>query len=216
MKKVLVIAAHPDDELLGCGGTIKKHTNQGDEVTSVIVCEGESLRYHRTVGQSEAMKQAANLLGLKEVKLIGYPDQKLDTMSLTDIIKPLEAISEQIKPDIVYCQFGGDINLDHQLVFQAANVTFRPVNTWVKEFYAFYTVSSTEWAFPQSFFPDTWIDISATLNEKLQAFQCYTSEVRNYPHPRSVEALKNVAMFYGNQCCMKAAEPFVTIRRVVR
>lgn len=216
MKRVLVVATHPDDELLGCGGTIRRHADNGDEVTTVVLCEGESIRYGRTVGQSTAMKEAADVLGVKRVKSFDFPDQRLDTMTLTDIIAPLENISEQVMPNIVYCQYGGDINLDHKLLFEAANVAFRPIDSWIEEFYAFYTVSSTEWAFPRTFVPDTWINISDTLDAKLKAFQCYTSEIRAYPHPRSIKALENMANFYGNQCCMKAAEPFVTIRRTIR
>lgn len=210
------MAAHPDDELLGVGGTIAKHAKNGDEVHAIIACEGESLRYGRDVGQESAIKEAAEILGIKEIKQIGFPDQRLDTFTLTDIIKPLEIISEDVKPNIVYCQYGGDINLDHKLLFEAANVAFRPIDPWIEEVYAFYTASSTEWAFPRTFAPDTWIDISQTIDIKLDAFKCYKSEIREYPHPRSIQALKNMAMYYGNQCCMEAAEPFMTIRRVKR
>lgn len=216
MKKVLVVAAHPDDELLGVGGTIAKHTKNADEVYVVIMCEGESLRYKGDVGQSDAIRNATNVLGVKEVFHIKFPDQRLDTFTLTDIITPLEEISEKIKPNIVYCQFGGDINMDHQLLFQAANVAFRPLDLWIEDVYAFYTVSSTEWGYPRSFVPDTWIDISDTLETKIKAFECYRSEVREYPHPRSSDALRFAAHFWGNQCAMDAAEAFVTIRRVKR
>ena len=118
MKKILVVAAHPDDELLGAGGTLARHAAAGDEVYSVIMCEGESLRYKHDVGQSDAIKNAAKVLGVKKTFHIQMPDQRLDTYTLTDIISPLEKISEEIKPNIVYCQFGGDINMDHQLLFR--------------------------------------------------------------------------------------------------
>lgn len=216
MNRVLVVAAHPDDELLGVGGTIVRHTNNGDEVYVAIMCEGESLRYKCDVGQSDAIKNAADILGVKEVFHIKLADQRLDTFTLTDIISPLEEISENVKPNIVYCQFGGDANMDHQLLFQAANVAFRPLDPWIEEVYAFYTVSSTEWGYPRTFTPDTWIDISDTLDTKIKAFECYHSEVREYPHPRSSDALRYAAHFWGNQCAMNAAEAFVTIRRVKR
>lgn len=216
MKKVLVVAAHPDDELLGVGGTVAKHAAVGDEVYSVIMCEGESLRYRRDVGQTDSIRRAADILGVKKVFHVKLPDQRLDTYTLTDIIAPLEEISEEIKPNTIYCQFGGDINMDHQLLFQAANVAFRPLDPWIEEFYAFYTASSTEWAFPRTFSPDTWIEITGTLEKKIKAFECYHSELRKYPHPRSTEALKYMAHFYGNQCAMDAAEAFMTVRRVCR
>lgn len=216
MKRVLIIAAHPDDELLGVGGTAARHALNGDEVYSLIMCEGESLRYHTDVGQLDAIQAAANVLGVKKTFHIKLPDQRLDTYTLTKIITPLEQVSDEVKPNIIYCQYGSDINMDHQLLFQAANVAFRPLDAWVEDFYAFYTVSSTEWSFPRTFQPDTWIDISDTLEKKIVAFEKYHSEVRTYPHPRSSDALRYAAHFFGNQCVMDAAEAFMTIRRVKR
>ena len=215
-KKVLVVAAHPDDELLGIGGIVCKHTQNGDRVRSVIMCEGESLRYGHEVGQQTAMQDAAAVMGVEQVYHLGFPDQKLDTFTLCDIITPLERISEEFKPDIVYCQSMSDANRDHKILFEAANVAFRPTSEWIKEFYCFYTVSSTEWGYPRSFVPDTWIDISDVLETKINAFEKYTSEVRNYPHPRSSESLRYQAHFWGNQCCMDAAEVLMTVRRLKR
>lgn len=214
---VLVIAAHPDDELLGCGGTIALHSQSGDDVTSVIVCEGESLRYgDNGVGQGEHIKQAAKVLGVKDVHTLGFLDQKLDTITLTEIITPLEKIIQNTKPNIVYCQYGGDINRDHELLFKAILVATRPTENYIEAIYAFDTASSTEWAYPRSFIPDTWVDITKTLEQKLTAMNCYKSELREYPHPRSLEALKNKAKAWGNQCCLDSAEVFMTIRRVYR
>lgn len=216
MNKVLVVAAHPDDELLGIGGIVKKHTNSGDVVRSIIMCEGESLRYKADVGQSAAANEAAEVLGVEKVYTLGYPDQKLDTFTLTELITPLEQISEEFRPDIVYCQSACDANRDHKILFEAASIAFRPTSEWIQEFYGFYTASSTEWGFPRSFIPDTWIDISDVLEEKIRAFEKYHSEVRKYPHPRSSDALRYQAHFWGNQCCMDAAEVLMTIRRVSR
>jgi len=216
MANVLVVAAHPDDELLGVGGTVARHALAGDAVSAVIACESESLRYGRDVGQGDSMRRAAEVLGVREVVSLNFPDQRLDTLPLTEIIAPLEALSERVKPRIVYCQFGGDINRDHHLLFEAANVAFRPLDPWIETLYAFYTASSTEWAYPRTFQPDTWVDIGATLEKKLEAFACYTNEIRPYPHPRSAEALRHAARFWGNQCCMDAAEVFMTVRRVDR
>ena len=192
MKNVLVVAAHPDDELLGVGGVIARHSAHGDHVRTVIMCEGESLRYGRDVGQEQAIQKAADILGVEKAEHLEF------------------------QPNIIYCQFGGDINRDHQILFEAANVAFRPMDNWIEEFYTFYTPSSTEWAFPRTFEPNVWIDISQTLEKKLAAFSCYESEVRAYPHPRSVEALRNIACFWGNQCCMEAAEAFMTVRKMIR
>jgi LmbE family N-acetylglucosaminyl deacetylase len=216
-KPILVIATHPDDEVLGCGGTIALHTRAGHAVTTVIVCEGESLRYGKGgVGQSAHVWCAAEKLGVKDVRLLGFPDQRLDTLTLTDIISPIEQIVREIQPHIVYCQYGGDINLDHQLVSKAVLVATRPTERSLATIYSFDTASSTEWAYPRTFVPDTWVDISTTLQAKLAAMSCYKSELRDYPHPRSLEALQYKARAWGNQSCLDAAEVFMTIRKVCR
>lgn len=216
MNKVLIVAAHPDDELLGIGGIVKKHTQNGDIVRSVIVCEGESLRYGENVGQSTAIEEAAQILGVERVYRLNFPDQKLDTYTLTEIIKPLEEISEEFRPNIIYCQSGTDANRDHKILFEAANVAFRPTSEWVEAFYCFYTASSTEWGYPRCFVPDTWVDITDVLDDKIKAFERYHSEVRDYPHPRSSDSLKHQAHFWGNQCCMDASEVLMTIRRLIK
>lgn len=216
MNKILVVAAHPDDEILGIGGTVLKHTKRGDEVRNIIMCEGESFRYGRDVGQNLAIQEASKLLGVSKVYQLQYPDEKLDTYTLTELIKPLEQVSEEFKPDIIYCQSGYDANQDHKILFQAANIALRPTSEWIRNFYCFYTASSTEWGVPRKFVPDTWIDVSSVLEEKIEAFEKYDSEIRQYPHPRSSDALRHQAHFWGNQCCMDAAEVLMTIRRVER
>lgn len=216
MNKILVVAAHPDDELLGVGGIVARHTAAGDEVRSVIMCEGESLRYHGDVGQNKAIAEAAKILGVSKVYTLGYPDQKLDTYTLTELITPLEKISEEYRPNIIYCQSACDANRDHKILFEAAMIAFRPNSEWIEEFYGFYTASSTEWGYPRNFVPDTWIDITAVLDQKIAAFEAYESEKRAYPHPRSSEALRHQSHFWGNQCCMDAAEVLMTVRRIKR
>jgi LmbE family N-acetylglucosaminyl deacetylase len=216
-KRVLILAAHPDDELLGCGGTIALHTERGDSVTAVIACEGESLRYGRGAhGMSQHTLEACRTLGVTDVRQLEFPDQGLDKFTLPAIISPLEQIVREVRPQIVYCQHGGDINRDHELLFKALLVATRPTEPSIEGVYAFDTASSTEWAYPNSFTPDTWIDISRTLETKLQAMACYPTEVREYPHPRSLEALRFRAKAWGNRCCLDAAEVFMTVRRVMR
>jgi LmbE family N-acetylglucosaminyl deacetylase len=216
-KRVLVVAAHPDDEVLGCGGTLALHARAGDYVVAVIACEGESLRYGpEGVGQRENTLEATHKLGIKDVKLLGFPDQQLDRLTLTEVITPLEKIIRELRPNIIYCHHGNDLNRDHQLLIQALLVASRPTEQYIEAIYAFDTASSTEWAFPRTFVPDTWVDISATVQMKLEAMACYRSEVREYPHPRSLEGLSNRAKAWGNQCCLSAAEVFMTVRRVMR
>jgi LmbE family N-acetylglucosaminyl deacetylase len=214
---VLIIAAHPDDEVLGCGGTIAKHVLNGDNVCVTVVCEGDS---HRNLSQKtnevHHTIKAAKVLGVKDVKMLGFKDQKLDTYPLTEIISPLEKIVNSFCPKIVYCQYGGDVNRDHELLFKALMVAVRPTMKFIESIYAFETSSSTEWAFPRSFIPDTWIDISETLELKLKAMACYETELRDYPHPRSLISLEKKACAWGNQVCIDAAEVFMTVRRIIK
>src|SRR5256885_2925884 len=125
--RVLVIAAHPDDEVLGCGGTVALHVRAGDEVHTAIACEGESLRYGpEGVGQAEHMCRAARTLGVRDVRMLGFPDQRLDTLTLTDVIAPLASLVRELHPDVVYCQHGGGGNRHHQLLFKGPPVATRP------------------------------------------------------------------------------------------
>src|SRR2546430_17725030 len=132
-QRVLVIAAHPDDEVLGCGGTAALHVRAGDEVTAVIAGEGESLRYGPGgVGQPEHTRRAARMLGLRETRQLGFADQRLDTLSLVDLITPLERVVRDVRPAVVYCQFGGDSNRDHELLFRATLVATRPIEPYIR------------------------------------------------------------------------------------
>lgn len=215
MKKVLVVAAHPDDELLGCGGTLLRHWKEGDLVHAIICCEGESVR-NLPERQDNYIHSAMETLHIQKHTHLALPDQKLDTLSLLDLIQPIERVMEEVKPQIVYTHFGGDSNQDHQLVFDATVIAARPVWRELEAVYAFYTVSSTEWGRTQGFQPDTWVDITDEMDEKLKAFACYQSEVKPYPHPRSIEGLRNAAKFWGNQCLMEYAEVFQTVTKMIR
>lgn len=216
-KNVLVIAAHPDDELLGVGGTLALHTAAGDRVTCVVAAAG-ALK-HDSDGEKGVRAQAqraADVLGVHKLLLLDFPDQGLDTFSLVDIISPLEEIVETVRPDVVYLQYGYDVNRDHQILFQAALVATRPMEQFIQAIYAFDTASSTEWAYPRSFVPDTWVDISTSLDRKIEAMACYEIELRDWPHPRSLHSLRVKAESAGSQVVSGAAECFMTIRRVLR
>ena len=216
-KRVLVIAAHPDDEVLGCGGTIAKHVKDNDIVKSLILCEGETMRSQSTDEKVKAIEKAAMILGLESSSCVGLPDQHLDTIPIVDVIAPIEKIVDDFKPNIVYLHSGADINKDHQIVFDAALVALRPKLKFVEAIYSFYIVGSTEWGYPRSFSPDTWVGFGSNImKKKIEAFSLYDSEICAYPHPRSLLALENLAKMVGNQCCMEYAECFETIRRVRR
>lgn len=217
-KRVLVIAAHPDDELLGCGGTIIKHANNGDIVEAIIACEGESVRYtdRSDIDQNRYSENAAKIAGISKLHRLGFSDQQLDIEATLTIAKRLETIIDALQPNIIYCQFGGDVNQDHQALFQAANIATRPTRAFIEVVYAFDTASSTEWGYPRQFIPDTWVDISQYLKQKLDALSCYESEMREFPHPRSLKAIEAKAIAWGVQVCSPASEVFMTVRKVVR
>jgi LmbE family N-acetylglucosaminyl deacetylase len=213
---VLVIAAHPDDEVLGCGGTIALHRRAGHRVTVCIAASGRPAARDGTPAQNAFATAAMEVLGVTDLRLLGFPDQRLDTLCLVDIITPLEVIVREVQPRIVYCQWGGDINRDHEILFQATLVATRPTEPSIDAVYAFDTASSTEWAYPRSFRPDTWVDISTTLELKLRAMQEYRSELREFPHPRSIQGLRHRAAAHGGACCIAGAEVFMTVRRIAR
>ena len=216
-KRVLVIAAHPDDELLGCGATIAKHSSKGDEVKAIIMCEGETMRNQDSSLKRKCSLEASKILGVSEIIMIGYPDQHLDTLPLVDVITPIEKIVQEFKPNIIYVHHSGDLNKDHQVVFEATMVASRPKNSFIEGIYSYYVVGSSEWNFPRAFNPDVWVEISEEfLDKKLKSFSCYETELCEYPNPRSLEAIKNLALYNGNQCCMEYAECFETIRKIIR
>lgn len=215
--RVLVIAAHPDDEVLGCGGAIGLHRDKGDAVTVVIATRGRSAEDSQS-GQPQFTYTAAamKVLDVPDFRFLGFPDQRMDTFGLTDIITPLEAVVREVRPKIVYCQYGGDINHDHNVLFRAALVALRPQEDYIQSILTFDTASSTEWAYPRTFIPDTWLDITQSLDRKIAAMACYEPELRDFPHPRSCEALRHRAAAFGTMCCLPAAEIFMTVRRVLR
>lgn len=216
-KRILVIAAHPDDELLGCGGTVAKHVHKGNRVRSLILCEGETMRAQDGSMKQSAMEEAAEVLGVELVTCVGLPDQHLDILPIVDVITPIEHAVKEFEPNIIYLHSGSDINKDHQIVFEAALVALRPKNVFIEEIYSFYTVGATEWGYPRSFSPDTWVGFDEEImTQKIKAFTQYETELCEYPNPRSLEAIENLAKMMGNQCCMKYGEAFETIRRVHR
>lgn len=212
-----MIATHPDDEILGCGGTIARHIADGDIVKTVVVCEGMTLRYNDSeMDLDECRRNAAKVLGVHENVCLQKRDQRLDSLPMLELVQAIEKEVYDFKPNVVYCQNGNDINHDHKLVFEAAQIAFRPLKEYIEEVYTFYTVSSTEWGSPIGFMPDTWVDITNYLELKIKAFNCYETEVNAFPHPRSIESIEHMAHFFGAQAYMNSAECFQTVKRYIR
>lgn len=223
---VLVIAAHPDDEVLGCGGTVARRTREGDAVSIAILGEGITSRYTsrqdadpaQVVQLGDRSREVAALLGAQQVGTFGLPDNRFDTVPLLDIVKILEDLLTRVRPEVVYTQHGGDLNVDHAITYRATLTATRPLpGCAVREIYAYETLSSTEWAFTQfapPFRPNVFVDITATLDAKVSAMALYEGEARAFPHPRSAEVLRAAALRWGSVAGLRAAEAFELIRRV--
>jgi len=226
--RVLVIAAHPDDEVLGCGATVARLVSEGHDVRFAILGEGVTSRHPKRsdaeAGKLAALqchaRAAAEKVGVKDVLMHGLPDNRLDTIPLLDIVKLIEDLVERLSPEVIYTHHGGDLNIDHGIIHRAVLTATRPVNgTPVREIYAFEVPSSTEWAFQRlgrPFRPNVFVDVSRTLEAKIAAMQCYDSESRRFPHPRSPEALRAIAMRWGSVAGCAAAEAFELVRLVRR
>ncbi|HET6624790.1 MAG TPA: PIG-L deacetylase family protein [Nocardioidaceae bacterium] len=218
--RILTVAAHPDDETLGAGGTMAWHAARGDTVWALVLTDGVTSRHDRVELQAECARRACDTLGVERLTLVGLPDQRLDTHSLLDVIKPIEQAIDELRPDVVLTHFAGDVNDDHRLVARATMVATRPVGgSSVRRVCAFQIPSSTDWAPPipgSVFTPNLYVDISETLETKLTAMKAYAdtfhSEVRPYPHPRSMEALTAYAQYHGVASGLLAAEPFMLLR----
>jgi methionyl-tRNA formyltransferase/LmbE family N-acetylglucosaminyl deacetylase len=215
-RRVLAIAAHPDDEVLGVGGTLIRHFKTGDDVRVVIVCSAQSIRYregeHDQPGDSQ---RAGYYLGAR-VSGLGFPDQRLDAGSNLELIQALEREVQVFQPDIVYTHHWGDVNADHVRIAEAMDVATRPFAApWIQRLYAFHTPSSSEWtasARDRPFSPNVFTDITGELDRKVDAMRCYQSELRPYPHPRSLRSLRERAGLWGSVANLKAAEPLMLLR----
>lgn len=218
---VLVVAAHPDDEVLGAGGTLARHGNNGDEMHVMFLADGVGARGTLSEGELSARKgsarMAADLLGLASLHFLDRPDNRLDTVPLLDIVQEIEARMEEVRPATVYTHHGGDLNVDHRIAHQATLTACRPLpGSSVKAIYAFEVPSSSEWSSPQiggAFEPRRLVEIDIDL--KLRALNCYDPELRKFPQPRSAEAAAALARWRGANAGLEAAEAFDVIREII-
>lgn len=224
--RILVIAAHPDDEVYGMGGTIAKLASQGHEVHVLIVTDGCTAQYAGRPDLQEIIEkkhreaiEANTLLGVKQVHFGTFPDMKLDTVAHVEVNRLIEETVDQVRPDTVYTHFYGDVNLDHQMVYRSTLVAVRPVpGQCVKALYAYYVPSSTEWS-PQLahtvFLPNTMADITGFEAQKGQALLAYQTEARAYPHPRSAQYVRETDRARGLQWGMGSSEAFMLLRKIM-
>lgn len=221
MSTVLVVAAHPDDEVLGAGATLARHVDAGDDVHAVIVSEGASSRYPTEAATELALaaERSASVIGFKSLRMLGLPDQRLDGLPLIDVVQTLEPLIADVRPDVIYTHSTSDVNVDHGVVSRAVWTASRPFAApWLSAIYAFETPSSTEWSVPgdPQFRPQRYVDTHAVLQRKLDAMACYEKELRDYPHPRSLRALRERAAYWGSHAGVLSAEPFEVMRQIER
>jgi LmbE family N-acetylglucosaminyl deacetylase len=226
--RVLVIAAHPDDEVLGCGATAARLVIEGHDVHFAILGEGMTSRHpDRTATDADQLAAlhrqahaAAEKIGVKSLALHKLPDNRLDTVPLLEVVKIVEGLVDRLQPETIYTHHGGDLNIDHGVIYRAVLTATRPLaGQPVREIYAFEVPSSTEWAFQRlepSFRPNVFVDVTRTLEAKIAAMECYGTEARKFPHPRSPEALRAIAMRWGSVAGCGAAEAFELVRSVRR
>jgi LmbE family N-acetylglucosaminyl deacetylase len=221
----LVVAAHPDDEVLGCGGTIASLAARED-VWIGILGEAPSSRYAARElapasdnDESRAQALAAGkILGASEVLFAGLPDNRFDGVPLVEMAKTIEGWVERFRPETIYTHAPGDLNMDHSLAFRSVLIATRPVaGGHVKQVLSFEVPSSTEWAFQSlspAFSPNTFVEIGGTIDKKISALEAYETEVRPFPHPRSPEALRAIARRWGSVVGVEYAEAFQLIRSI--
>jgi LmbE family N-acetylglucosaminyl deacetylase len=222
MSRVLVIAAHPDDEVLGMGGTIALHADRGDTVRIVVVTDGSSTQYPgdsaiRARKDDEARRAAAEL-GVDQYVHLDHPDMRLDTLAHVDVNRVIEEQIRDLAPEVVYT-VQPDVNSDHRVLFDSVAVATRPVpESPVRRLLTYAPTSSTEWT-PSAvswFAPNWFVDITDTIERKVAAFGHYETERRDYPHPRSERAIRASAEHHGTTCGCEYAEPFVLVRSLER
>lgn len=227
MKKVLIVAAHPDDEVLGCGATIAKHVTKGDEVRVLVMAEGITSRDKSRDTKSNkdklsklavAANKAGEVLGVSRVILCNFPDNRMDSVDLLDIVKVVEEVVGDYSPEIVYTHHPADLNIDHRRVHDAVMTACRPEPFCkVKTILLFEVASSTGWGSSghnSGFIPNWFVDISDVLSLKIKALEIYQEEMRNWPHARSISAIEHLARWRGASVGLEAAEAYVLGRNL--
>ena len=216
--KILVIAPHPDDEVLGCGGTIAKHSKQGDEIYLCIVTKAYTPDWSEEFieNRKKEIEKANKILGIEKTYFLDYPTVKLDTFPQKELNDSITKVVAEVKPEIVYIPHKGDLNKDHRLIFEASLVATRPMNHKIKKILSYESLSETEWGQPiEPFTPNVYIDISDTIKTKIGAMKAYKGEIKPYPHPRSLEMINILAKMRGSVIGLDAAEAFILIREVI-
>lgn len=229
MKTILTVSAHPDDEILGVGGTIARHSHNGDMAYALILGEGQTSRgeHRENINRSivdELHKntiESAEKVGYRDVFFADFPDNRFDNENLLDIVKVVEKYISEIKPQIIYTHYSMDLNIDHQYTAAAVLTASRPIGNYsTEEIYAFETLSSSEWNFDcaaaPAFNPNVFVNITEYYEKKEQAMMCYVSELCEFPHPRSLKGIDTLSKLRGMTAGMERAEAFMLLRKVIK
>lgn len=215
--KVLVFAPHPDDEILGCGGVMSKHIKKGDEVSVCIITS--SLVEKAKKLNEEYAKKVHNTIGIANTFIWEYPTVELPHENIRRLTGSFNDLIQSYKPEVVYIPFYGDMHTDHYVVASSAMVALRPiVAPFVKAIYAYETLSETGWNFPsadKAFIPNVFSDISAFIDDKINAMKMYDTKIKEDPHPRSAEGILALAKYRGGTIGVNYAEAFMCIRSIM-
>jgi N-acetylglucosamine malate deacetylase 1 len=225
---VAVVAAHPDDEVLGCGGTLARLASEGHAVRILLISDGQTSRVVKSgepsvesilVARNAAATAACKILGASSVEILGLPDNRLDGVELLDVVRHIEDFVQRHRPSLLLTHHCGDVNIDHRVVHDAVISACRPQPGYpVRELLFFEVPSSTEWRPAGSLYafnPNYFVDVSKTLSKKLEALNAYADELRPFPHPRSLKAVSALAHWRGATVGVEAAEAFVLGRNIV-
>lgn len=223
--KVLVIAAHADDEVLGCGGTIAKYKNQDATVNVALLADGVSSRFTNDVSSQDELKKrkaaavnANKILGVDHVIFGSFPDNRMDTIPLLDVVRYVEDLVDEFRPDVIFTHHANCLNVDHRIVSQAVSTACRPQGDYsVKSILFFEIPSSTEWQINSlgAFSPNLFEDISSYMDTKIAALEAYSMEIRDWPHPRSIDGVTHLAKWRGATVGVNTAEAFI-VGRIVK
>ena len=218
--KILIIAAHPDDEVLGMGGTMKKLSKSGNDIKVIFLSAGILARRPSNAQQKikelrKDAERALKILGVNQIDFLDFPDNEMDQISNLKLTKVVEKEIMSFKPHTVYVPTKYDVNVDHQSAYNSTITATRPKeNTFVKEVISFEIPSSTEWYFPNEFSPNLFVDISNEFKSKINALKKYRNEIREFPHPRSVDGLEAIAKRWGSVSGFRYAEAFSLVRKL--
>lgn len=215
--KLLIVAAHPDDEVLMCGGTAKKLSDDGYQIETVILGEGITSRDNWNDSEIEELHRQAvkanKIIGSERVHIFDFPDNKFDSVALLDIVKTISKVKSEFKPSMIITHYRNDLNIDHRRTYDAVITATRPMeDETVKTILSGEVLSSTEWQYPKTFSPNIFYNINNSIQYKLDAMKIYDSELRDPPHPRSLEGIMNISKQWGISVGTFNVEAFELVR----